>query len=141
MNFLGDNQRQIVDEEYFSLKNAVWSGCHVKNNEIIGLVIAVGQETRLAKNSSNKKYHKQTLIDQRINLFSIILFLMMLTVSLLNAILSGSSNFGFQIFMVSVVRYVILLSFLIPISLKLFLIGGRLFYSGQITNDSQIKGV
>lgn len=83
-------------------------------------------------NSSSKKIYKATLLDNRMNKFTLILFLMMLSLGIINSILSGSINFGYKIFLITIIRYVILLSFLIPISLKLFLIAGRLSYCEEI---------
>lgn len=140
INFIDKLTRRVVDKEPLSVENTVWSGCHVNKADIYGLVIAVGSDTRLKKNSKNVKIQKKTDLDHKVNVFSVILFLMMVVLSVVDAILQGTLQFGIESFMIAVTRFVILLSFLIPISLKLFLMIGRLGYSSQISNDDEIQG-
>ena len=61
---IDENNNRVLDKEVITLKNTIWSGCNISNNEIYGIVIAVGEETRLEKNSKNVKIHKQTKIDK-----------------------------------------------------------------------------
>lgn len=82
---LDENSHRVLDKEPLSVKQTVWSGCSISNNSIYGLVIAVGKDTRLEKNSKNEKIHKQTLIDKRVNFFSVLLFIMMFFIGLINA--------------------------------------------------------
>ena len=76
----------------------------------------------------------------QVNFFAVILFVMMLFISIFNAIMQGQYKFGFGSFMISVTRFIILLSFLIPISLKLYLIIARFGYSNMISTDKEIDG-
>ena len=140
INFIDKITRRIVEKEPLSVENTVWSGCQVNKSEIYGLVIAVGRDTRLQKNSRNVKIQKITDVDKKVNMFSIILFVMMVVLSVIDAILQGTLNYGIEQFLVSTTRFVILLSFLIPISLKLFLMIGRFGYSSQISSDEEIEG-
>lgn len=133
-NELNQDGEQIQDP--LTLENTVWSGCAVKNNEIVGLVIAVGSDTRLQKNSSNSKKLKSTYVDKKINQFSVVLFLIMSSVSLIDAILKGS--FKAKLFVVSFSRFVVLFSFMIPISIKLFIMLGRFGFSQNIMKDQEI---
>jgi len=75
----------VTDIDPLGFKNTVWSGCKVTNNTIYGLVISVGKDTRLTKNSNNKQIHKTTNLDKRVNTFSFILFLMMTLLSFINS--------------------------------------------------------
>lgn len=95
----------------------------------MGVVIAVGKDTRLEKNSSTNKSIKKTQLDKKINLFSIILFLLMSLMSFINAIAAGAAAHGFLFFMITIMRFIVLLSFLIPISVKLYLMIGRFGFS------------
>lgn len=140
INFIDKVTRRVVDKEPLSVENTVWSGCHVNKSDIYGLVIAVGEDTRLKKNSKNEKIQKMTDLDGKVNIFSIILFCMMMILSIVDAILQGTLNFGLESFLIATTRFIILLSFLIPISLKLFLMIGRFGYSSQISNDKEIQG-
>ena len=54
---------------------------------------------------------------------------MMFLISIMNSLYQGTLFISLTAFIVSTVRFIILLSFLIPISLKLFLIGARMAYS------------
>lgn len=111
------------------MENTAWAGCTISNNDVVGLVIAVGKDTRLEKNSSTSKGIKKTQLDKKINMFSIILFLLMSLMSFINAIAAGSAQHGFSFFMITVMRFIVLLSFLIPISVKLYLMIGRFGFS------------
>lgn len=140
IHFIDNNSGLIVNKEPLSVENTVWSGCKVNKSEVHGLVIAVGKETRLIKNSKNIKVQKVTDLDDQVNLFSIILFIMMVIISVMNAFLQGQHKFGFRNFGIATMRFIILLSFLIPISLKLFLMIARFAYSQQISRDEEIEG-
>ena len=124
-----DESDKVVDKLPIILENTVWSGCKISNNEIIGLVVAVGKDTRLTKNSKNIKINKKTYLDKKVEFFSFCLFLMMFLISIMNSLYQGTLFIGLRAFIVSTVRFIILLSFLIPISLKLFLIGARMAFS------------
>ena len=65
---------------------------------------------------------------------------MMLIISIINATAQGEMNVSYKSYIVSIVRFIILLSYMIPISLKLFLILGRAGYGHKITNDKEIEG-
>ena len=132
--------REISAKEPLSVENTIWSGCSINKSEIHGLVIAVGLETRLIKNSKNVKRKKISDLDKKVNVFSVILFLMMLVISIFNAIMQGQYKFGVASFLISVCRFIILLSFLIPISLKLYLLIARFGYGHQISEDKEIEG-
>lgn len=120
-------------EDPINIDNTVWSGCTIKHNEIIGIVIAVGKNTRLEKNSSRQKNIKSTHIDGKINIFSIVLFLMMALMGFLNAIAQGSTSVSQ--FFICFLRFIVLLSFMIPISIKLFIMLGRFGFSQNIMKD------
>lgn len=135
-----EDENGEMKQDPILLENTIWSGCSISNNNIIGLIIAVGKETRLEKNSKTSTKIKSTLLDLKVNNFSIVMFTMMITVSILNAIFQGTISFGFKSFIVSTVRFTILLSFLIPISLRLFLMLGRFGFSQMIMRDEEIKG-
>ena len=53
----------------------------------------------------------------------------MFILSFINALASGTLAFGFKQFSVSLIRFIVILSFLIPMSLKMFLMIGRFGFS------------
>lgn len=140
IHFIDSDKKAIVEKDPVGVENTIWSGCSINKSEVFGMVIAVGQETRLVKNSKNVKKQKKTSLDDKVNLFSLLLFIIMLCIAIINAFLQGSWRFGLSYFIISASRFVILLSFLIPISLKLFLVLGRFGYSQQIASDEEIQG-
>lgn len=74
------------------------------------------------------------------NLFSGILVIILLSLSIFNAAFQTRTKFHFGAFIVAVIRFMILLSFLIPISLKLFMMLARFGFAKQISNDTEIEG-
>lgn len=140
VHYLDDDTKRIVEREPIGLENAIWSGCTLNKAEIHGLVIAIGEETRLLKNSKNETRQKTTNIDYKINIFSALLLAFLLAMAIFNASFQLRTKFEFGSFVVATIRFIILLSFLIPISLKLFMMMGRFGYAKQINNDSEIEG-
>lgn len=61
---------------------------------------------------------------------------MMLILGLVNAIIIG--NFYWRAFLITLSRFTILLSFMIPISVKLFIMIGRFGFSQNIMKDEEI---
>ena len=53
----------------------------------------------------------------------------MFLMSVLNAVAAGTLSHGLVIVLVTIMRFIVLLSFLIPISVKLFLMIGRFGFS------------
>jgi phospholipid-translocating ATPase len=115
--------------------NTIWSGCIVAKGEVIGMVVYNGSESKIMMNSSEGEI-KRSLVTHELNDYSKILFLIMLTLSLVILYLKGNSrNFGVQVF-----RYVLLLSTIIPISMKVNHDLSRLYYSSRINSDKDILG-
>lgn len=140
VKYLENGTNRVLDIDPILLDNTVWSGCKIVNNEVFGLVIAVGKDTCLERNSQTNKIMKHTQVDKKVNIFSILLFLMMVILGFGNAIFQGALNFGIRIFLISISRFIILLSFLIPISLRMFLMMARIGFSRLIMNDKEIEG-
>ena len=123
-------------EEPLLLENTLWSGMKLVNGQVTGLVVAVGSDTRLQKNSMGSARLKTTFLDSRANFFCMLIFVMMMTLAVLDAAFQGGRNY-----FVNIVRFVVLLSFMIPISLKMFLLIARVGYSKQILGDEELEGV
>lgn len=71
------------------LKHTIWSDCFVANNEIVGVVIAVGKDTRIKLNSKLSKKMKHTTLDISINISTIGFFFAMVLLSILNTVFLG----------------------------------------------------
>ena len=137
---IDENYRLVIDKDPIGVENTIWSGCSINKAEIHGLVIAVGPECRLVKNSKYSKKKKITSLDIQINRFAIFLFVMMVIISVTNSSIQGNIRFSFATFLIQAFRFIILLSFLIPISLRMFITVGRFGYGRQISNDDEIEG-
>lgn len=115
--------------------NTIWSGCIVAKGEVVAMVIYNGSESKIMMNSSEGEI-KRSLVTDELNDYSKILFLIMLTLSLVILYLKGNAkNFAVQVF-----RYVLLLSTIIPISMKVNHDLSRLYYSSRINSDKDIIG-
>lgn len=115
--------------------NTIWSGCVVAKGEVTCIVIYNGPESKIMMNSTEGEI-KRSLVTDELNDYSKILFLIMLLLSLAVMYLKGSANN----FFVQIFRYVLLLSTIIPISMKVNHDLSRLYYSSRINSDQDIKG-
>ena len=127
-------QQQPVSEA-LSLDNTLWASTVLASSSAIGCVIYTGRETRVALNSSVPA-SKFGVTDAELNKLAKFLFLLMLGVSLGIVILAGVNKF----FFIQVFRYLLLLSYIIPISLRVNLDLAKLYYCVMINKDDLIKG-
>ncbi len=114
----------------------MWTSCVLTNGEIVGLVIYVGQETRVAMGASSPRT-KVGILDMEINFLSKVLFLIMVALTLMLIVLQ---NTEWNYMIIQFVRVLILLSSIIPISMRVNLDFAKLFYAYQINKDNYIKG-
>lgn len=114
----------------------MWTSCVLTNGEVIGLVIYVGRETRIALGASSPRT-KVGILDHEINFLSKVLFLIMIGLTLMLIILQRTQ---WTYVPIQFVRILILLSSIIPISMRVNLDFAKLFYAYQINNDKYIKG-
>ena len=123
-------------EESLSIENTIWSNTVVASGTAIGVVIYTGPECRATMNNS-KPSSKMGLIDLELNDLTKILFLATVALSVLMIALKGFDGpWYFYLF-----RFVLLFSYLIPISLRVNLDMGKIFYSWHIQKDKEIPGM
>ncbi|CAM4983143.1 unnamed protein product [Rotaria socialis] len=118
-----------------SVENMLWSGTVIATGEVIGCVIYTGTDTRMVLNTS-KPRHKFGLVDKEINTFAKLLFLGSATLALVLVILKGVDGLWYRYF----VRFLLLLSYMVPLSLRVNLDLGKLVYSWFIQQDKDIPG-
>lgn len=116
--------------ESLSLENTMWANTVLASGKILGLVIYTGRETRMSMNSRSPKT-KSGKIDNEINRISILLFIMMLSLSFLVMAFS-KSQWNVKEVLVMTTRYLILLSNIIPISMRVNLEFAKLSYCYRI---------
>lgn len=97
---------------------------------ILGLVVYTGKDTRSQKNQK-KPRTKKCLLDIEVNFLSKVLFLMMFFLGVTITLLKGlHGNYWIFLF-----RIILLLSSIIPISLRVNLDLGKMYYSYMINSD------
>ncbi|ODV89748.1 hypothetical protein CANCADRAFT_58598 [Tortispora caseinolytica NRRL Y-17796] len=119
-----------------SVDNTMWANTVLASHPVIGMVVYTGPETRQAMNMS-KPRTKVGLLEFEINSISKILCV---CVFLLSFILVAIHGFEDQWY-ISILKFLILFSSIIPVSLRVNLDLGKSVYAYQISHDRTIPGV
>ncbi|TMS16209.1 putative phospholipid-transporting ATPase IIA [Larimichthys crocea] len=137
-NFIGTFTREDGDppvNESLSIENTLWASTVVASGTVVGVVIYTGRELRSVMNTSNPR-HKVGLFDLEVNCLTKILFGALVVVSLVMVALQHfAGRWYLQIF-----RFLLLLSHIVPISLRVNLDMGKMVFSWMIKKDSKIPG-
>lgn len=101
------------------------------STKALALVIYIGKETRIAKNITQKR-EKVGQLDQELNTLSKFLFLIMLIISFcLNFFCPDNESY-----LVGTIKYILLLSTIIPISLRVNLDFSKIVFTYNINTDN-----
>ncbi len=130
------HQGTYVKKEALSLEQTMWANTVLACSTAVGVVVYTGRETRSQMNSSHPRT-KVGKIDQELNYLSKVLFAFMFVCSLFTIACNGFQG-SFGVNMINFFRFLILLSSVIPISLKVNLDFAKILYSYQISNDPNI---
>ena len=122
-------------EESLSIENTIWCGAVVASGSATGVVVYTGGECRAAMNNSTPR-SKVGLIDWELNGLTKMLFLATVVLSVILVVLKGFDG-PWYIYMF---RFILLFSYLVPISLRVNLDMGKIFYSWAIGRDKEIPG-
>lgn len=125
-------------KESLSLENTMWANTVLASHQAIGVVIYVGPETRSQLNSSLPvtKFGK---LEQEINTMNKLLFGFMFVSAVFIDVLKEFEG-SFEQNLITIFRFILLLSSIIPISLRVNLDFAKLIYAHRITNDPLIPG-
>ncbi len=139
--FKGNFVQKIKKQEKktpLTLEQTMWANTVLASGTAIGVVVYTGKDTRFQRNSSTPQT-KFGAIDLEINAFSKILLILMFFFS---AFIEACNGFPgpLSVNIVNMFRFLLLLSSIIPISLRLNLDFAKIFYSYRISNDSVIEG-
>uniref|UniRef100_A0A8C9CHD0 Phospholipid-transporting ATPase n=1 Tax=Phocoena sinus TaxID=42100 RepID=A0A8C9CHD0_PHOSS len=137
-SFEGTFTREDSDppiHESLSIENTLWASTVVASGTIIGVVIYTGKETRSVMNTSNPK-NKVGLLDLELNQLTKALFLALVALSVVMVTLQGFSGPWYR----SLFRFLLLFSYIIPISLRVNLDMGKAAYGWMIMKDENIPG-
>jgi phospholipid-translocating ATPase len=123
-------------KESLSLENTLWADTVLASQGfVIGIVLYTGRQTRSQMNSKTPT-SKTCLLDQELNFLSKILFVLMLILSFSIVVLNGFQGEWVMFYF----RVVLLLSSIIPISLRVNLDLAKMYYSYCINRDEGIPG-
>ncbi|XP_077446795.1 putative phospholipid-transporting ATPase IIB isoform X3 [Stigmatopora argus] len=133
-NFTREDAEPQVRES-LSIQNTLWASTVVASGTVIGVVIYTGKETRSVLNTSDAK-NKVGLLDLELNRLTKALFLALLLLAIVMEALHGFVGPWFR----NLFRFVVLFSYIIPISLRVNLDMGKAAYGWMITKDDNIPG-
>ncbi len=122
-------------KEPLNLDNTMWANTILTSGKIIGIVIYTGKETRISMNSRRPRT-KVGIFDHEINFLSKMDFLFMVLASLQLLFLNGLGSNWY----VLITRYILLLSWIIPISMRVNLDFAKAIFSYNINKDPNIPG-
>ena len=118
-----------------SIDNTLWMNTIIASSPVIGLVVYTGRETKAALNTSFATT-KVGLVDLEINMLAKILAVVTLLLSITMVLLDGFKS----LWLIYLMRFLVLFSSIIPISLRVNLDMGKSVYSYLIANDRNIDG-
>ena len=136
--FMGSIDILGGDKIGIGLEQTLWRGVKMASGRAILLVIYTGKETKLSMNSKDSG-NKFGILDQQLNFFSKILFFILLLLSITLVVLRGSYGTPYQSFIL-LIKYLLLLCYIIPISMRVNLDFAKLLYKYQIDNDKLLPG-
>jgi phospholipid-translocating ATPase len=122
-------------EDSLDVENTLWANCVVASGSALGVVVYTGSETRSVMNNSQPR-SKVGLLDLEINQLTKVLFGAVLGLAMVMMCLKGFSGPWYRYMF----RFVLLFSYIIPISLRVNLDMGKAFYSWSIQRDKDIAG-
>uniref|UniRef100_A0A914Y6V3 Phospholipid-transporting ATPase n=1 Tax=Panagrolaimus superbus TaxID=310955 RepID=A0A914Y6V3_9BILA len=138
-NFIG-TCRSTYENRYIeyslSVENILWATTTLTAGTAIGLVIYTGKETRSEMNCSSPQC-KVGLLDLEINQLTKYLFLLLLVATIALESMKGYTPSWPR----DTMRFALLLSYVIPISLRVNLEMAKLYYSYTISHDKQTKNM
>ncbi|XP_022369402.1 probable phospholipid-transporting ATPase IIB isoform X2 [Enhydra lutris kenyoni] len=137
-SFEGTFTREDCDppvHESLSIENTLWASTIVASGTVIGVVIYTGKETRSVMNTSNPK-NKVGLLDLELNQLTKALFGALVALSVVMVTLQGFAGPWYR----NLFRFLLLLSYIIPISLRVNLDMGKATYGWMIMKDESIPG-
>ena len=130
--FTGKIEQDSITEG-LGLENTLWANTTLASGSCIGIVIYTGKETRSVMNSREPS-NKLGITDLELNRLVIYLVFLMLILALVLLLLSGfTPNYPFTFF-----RYLLLLTNIIPISLRVNLDFAKIYYCMNISHDDTV---
>ncbi|EEQ99315.1 cation-transporting ATPase, putative [Perkinsus marinus ATCC 50983] len=131
---LGDND---VQSEALGLENTLWANTVVTHGPVYGLVVYTGVDSRTVMSyDDNASDDKTCLLDKQVDFCAKVCFAVLIGLSFMLVLCRGLRG-QWWIFLL---RYIVLLSYIIPISLRVNLDMAKTLYASRIGSDSKIPG-
>lgn len=118
-----------------ALENMLWMNTSIATSSALGFVVYTGDDTRAMMNTS-KPRNKVGIFDEEINNYSKFLGFTSFLVAALFTFLKGESDQKILV----LVKFIVLFSSIIPISLKITIDMARYVYAYDIANNENIHG-
>lgn len=134
------NFHEVMDDsasrEAVSLSNTLWANTFVATGSALGIVVYTGRQCRSAMNSREPR-SKMGMLDKELNFLSKALFIFMCSAAAMVVLIADDdeANWGVLFF-----RHLLLLSSIIPISLRVNLDFSKMVFSIKINRDRLIEG-
>jgi len=124
-----------IVEESLNIENTAWANTVIASGSVVGVVIYTGRHTRSSMNTSTPS-SKTGLLDDEINTLTKILFIAVIILSFILIAVKGFDGPWHRYMF----RFIILFSYIIPISLRVNLDLGKAVYTYLIQKDKKIPG-
>lgn len=131
-----NSNASAVTTESLNVENTLWMNTVLASGHALGVVVYTGSDTRAVMNTSQPKT-KAGLIDQELNFLAKMLCVIVVALALSLVALKGFHGPWFIYF----IRFIVLFSTIIPLSLRVNLDLGKTFYAYEITQDDELPGV
>lgn len=135
-SFVGTIYMSDGTSQPLSVEHVLWSNTVLATGSAIGLVIYTGSETRASMNTSQPET-KSGSVEEDLNRLSKCLCMILVLLSTFLVWLYGFNGMS----LIYLIRYIVLFSTIIPISLRVNLDMGKTVYSSDISSDPAIPGV
>ncbi|ESN91643.1 hypothetical protein HELRODRAFT_96328 [Helobdella robusta] len=133
-SFIGTFSRSSDNsKDSLNVENTMWTNTVLASGSVLGAVVYTGCETRSVMNTS-KPSQKVGLLDLEVNTLSKVLFFMVFMMSLAMMIMKGFGGPWYRYMF----RFLVLFSYIIPLSLRVNLDVGKMVYAYFIQKDAQI---
>lgn len=134
----GSQRASSLKSAPLTIDNTAWANTVLASNAtILAVVVYTGAQTRQAMSTSQSR-SKTGLLEREINNLTKILCALTLTLSFVLVALEGFEKRGGQKWYVAIMRFLILFSTIIPISLRVNLDMGKTVYAWFIERDQDI---
>ncbi|CAI5439375.1 unnamed protein product [Caenorhabditis angaria] len=126
-------QDDQVQDGSLNVENVLWANTVVASGTAVGIVVYTGRETRSVMNTTLPE-SKVGLLDLEVNNLTKLLFLFVVLLSSVMVVMKGLDGLWYRYLM----RFILLFSYIIPISLRVNLDMAKLFFAWQIGRDTHI---